>query len=220
MQLRNNGNYAGEAANQPTSTTFFGDFPEIFGPSLDRVAPDGRLDSYQRHKLRIYGMWTGALGRLGSVDVAPIWRVNSGTVYSLTAPITLTAAQLARNPGYPTNDINGSVRQTIYFGQRGTYDFKGYGVVDLAVTYRIPLWRSAAPWVKVEMYNALNDQKQIAWDRTVSANRAGALDANGIPLTYTKGPRFGQATSDNQFPQPFPGTNGGRACRMAFGIRF
>ena len=51
-------------------------------------------------------------------------------------------------------------------------------------------------------------------------NRAGALDANGIPTGYIKGPRFGQATSDTQFPQPYAGQNGGRAMRVAFGARF
>jgi hypothetical protein len=54
----------------------------------------------------------------------------------------------------------------------------------------------------------------------VSANTSGPLDANGIPTTYVQGPRFGQATSDNQFPAPYAGQNGGRAVRMAFGIRF
>ena len=220
IQLRNHGNFPGEGVNQPTSATFFGDFPEIFRPVLDRVAPEGRLDNFQRHKLRVYGTWTRALGRFGSLDLAPIWRVNSGTVYSLTTPVTLTSAQLARNPGYPVNDINASVRQTIYFGERGAYEFKGYGVIDLAVTYAVPVWKSAAPWFKLEIDNALNNQKQIAWDRTVSANRAGGLDANGLPTTYIKGPRFGQATSDNQYPQPYPGQNGGRAFRMALGIRF
>ena len=220
MQIRNHGNFAGEAVNQPTSTTFIGDFPEIFGAALDRLAPDGRLDSFQRHKLRLYGTWHRSLGRLGSVDLAPIWRVNSGLAYSLTAPIGLRTAQLQRNPGYPANDINPSVRETIYFGARGENSYKGSGVVDLAITYGIPAWKSAAPWFKVEVYNAFKNEKQIAWDRTVTANTSGPLDSNGIPTTYVKGPRFGQATSDNQFPQPYPGQNGGRAIRMAFGIRF
>ena len=178
------------------------------------------LDSFQRHKLRVYGTWHGLLGRFGSIDVAPIWRVNSGLAYSLTAPIALRTAQLQRNPGYPANDINPAVRETVFFGNRGQYSYKGYGVVDLAVTYGIPVWKSAAPWFKVEIDNALKNEKQIAWDRTVGANAAGPLDANGIPTTYVQGPRFGQATSDSQFPQPYPGQNGGRAIRMALGVRF
>ena len=220
LQLRNRGSFAGEAASQPGIPSVYGNFPEIFGPALDRLMPEGRLDNYQQHKLRVYGVLMQPLGRFGAIDVAPLWRVNSGTVYSLTASIPVPQAQLARNPGYPANDINPFVRETVFFGERGSGEFKGYGVVDLAVTYRIPVWRTLAPWAKVEIYNALNNQKQIAWDRTVAVDPAGGLDANGIPVAYLKGPRFGQVTADNQYPQPFLGQNGGRAFRMAFGVKF
>ena len=44
--------------------------------------------------------------------------------------------------------------------------------------------------------------------------------ANGLPTGYINGPRLGQATNDNQFPQPYPGQNGGRLLRMGFGVRF
>jgi hypothetical protein len=220
MQIKDNGNFAGEAAGQPGIQSPFGDFAEILGPALDRLMPEGRLDSFQRHKLRVFGVYSQPFGRFGSLDLSPIWRVNSGRVYSLTAGMAVPAAQLARNPGYPTNDISSAARETVFFGNRGAYQFKGYGVVDLAATYAIPVWRSASPWFKLEMYNVLNNQKQIAWDKTVTANRAGALDANGIPTDYIKGARFGQATNDNQFPQPYSGQNGGRAMRVAFGARF
>ncbi len=219
LELKDNGNFAGEAAGQPGIQSPFGDFPEILGPALDRLMPEGRLDSFQRHKVRVYGIYSQRFGRFGSLDLSPIWRVNSGRVYSLTAGLALPAAQLARNPGYPANDISPAVRETVFFGDRGAYQFKGYGVVDLAATYSIPVWRSASPWFKLEIYNVLNNQKQIAWDRTVTVNRA-TLDANGIPTGYTKGPRFGTATNDNQFPQPYLGQNGGRAMRVAMGMRF
>ena len=48
----------------------------------------------------------------------------------------------------------------------------------------------------------------------------GPRDANGLPTAYILGPNFGNATNDNQFPQPYPGQNGGRVFRMAFGVRF
>ena len=77
-----------------------------------------------------------------------------------------------------------------------------------------------APWLKVEVYNALNNQKQIMWDRTVGVDPNSPRDANGIPTGFVEGPRYGQATNDNQFPQPYLGQNGGRAFRAAFGVRF
>ena len=220
LQLRNHGNFVGETARQPGVPSIFGDYPEVYGPALDRLAPEGRLDSYQRHKLRVYGIYTQQLGRFGSVDLSPIWRVNSGNAYSHTARIRLTPEQLALNPGYPAGDINRFVRETIFFGSRGQYDFKGYGLVDLAATYSIPVWGSAAPWFKVEIYNALNNQKLVRWDSTVGVDPNSPVDVNGIATGFAEGPRYGTATSDNQFPQPYAGQNGGRAFRAAFGVRF
>ena len=219
-QLKNEGNFAGEAANNPGIPSVYGNYPEIFGPALDRLMPEGRLDNFQRHKLRLMTMYSQSLGRFGSVDVSPIWRVNSGGVYSLTASIPLPAVQRARNPGYPAADINPTTRETVFFGDRGANDFKGYGVVDLATTYNLTVWRTLRPWFKVEVYNLLNNTKLIAWDRTVTANAASALDANGIPTDFIRGARFGQATAGNHFPQPWPGQNGSRAVRLAFGVRF
>ncbi len=220
LQLRNNGTIAGEAANQPGIPSVYGNLPEVFGPALDRLAPDGRLDNFQRHKLRVYGTVTQSLGRMGSVDVSPMWRVNSGGVYSLTASLPIPAAQLSRNPGYPVNDLRPGLRETVFFGERGASDFAGYGVMDLAASYNLTVWRSARPWFKFEVYNLFQNQKLIAWDRTVSPNAAGLIDANGIPVDYTKGPRFGQGTAGTHYPQPYPGQPGGRAIRMAFGMRF
>ena len=58
------------------------------------------------------------------------------------------------------------------------------GVMDFAGTYNTTAWKSVQPWFKVEVYNLLNNQKQIAWDKTISVNAASALDANGIPYDH------------------------------------
>ena len=113
LQLRNNGTFSGEASNQPGIPSIYGNFPEIFGPALDRLAPEGRLDNYQQHKLRVTTTYQQSLGRFGSVDIAPLWRVNSGGVYSLTSLIRVPAAQLARNPGYPATDVSAATRETV-----------------------------------------------------------------------------------------------------------
>jgi outer membrane receptor protein involved in Fe transport len=220
LQLRNHGNFAGEAANQPGMSSVYGNFPEIYGPALDRLAPEGRLDNFQRHKLRVYGNYAQSLGRFGSLDVTPLWRVNSGAAYSHSASIATPAALLANNPGYATSDVSAATRQTVFFGERGAYSYKGYGVMDLATTYNLAVWRSLRPWFKVEVFNLLDNQKQIAWDRTVAANAASALDANGYRTDVTLGPRYSQATSGAHFPQPYPNQTGGRAFRIAFGVRF
>jgi hypothetical protein len=220
LQLRNHGNFAGERAGVPGDSSIYGNFPEIYGPALDRLLPEGRLDNFQRHKLRVYGTYGQSLGRFGSVDVTPLWRVNSGAVYSHTISAATPAALLANNPGYVASDVSAASRQTVFFGERGAYNFKGYGVMDLAATYNLAVWRSLRPWFKVEVFNMLNNQKMIAWDRTVTADATSALDANGYRTDFVNGPRYGQATSGAHFPTPYPNQTGGRAFRIAFGARF
>jgi hypothetical protein len=220
LQLRNHGNFAGEAANQPGIPSVYGNFPEVFGPALDRLMPEGRLDNYQQHKLRVWGVYSQGFGRFGSVDVAPLWRVNSAAVYSLTASIPVPVEQLSRNPGYPTTDLSAATRETVFFGERGAYELAGYGVMDLATTYNLAVWRSLRPWFKVEVYNLLKNEKMIGWDRTVTVDAASAVDANGIRTGYVQGPRFGQATSGAHFPAPYASQTGGRAFKIAFGVRF
>src|SRR6185295_3528629 len=141
LQLHNEGNFAGEAASQPGIPSIYGNYEEIYGPALDRFMPEGRLDNFQRHKLRVYGTYAQELGRFGMLDVTPVWRVNSGAVYSLTASRALSAAMLARNPGYPSADISAGTRAPMFFGERGAYEYKGYGLMDLATTYGIPVWK-------------------------------------------------------------------------------
>jgi carboxypeptidase family protein len=220
LELRNHGNFAGETAGVPGQSSIYGNFPEIYGPALDRLMPEGRLDNFQRHKLRVYGTYGQSLGRFGSVDVTPLWRVNSGAVYSHTVSAATPAALLANNPGYAASDVSAASRQTLFFGERGAYNFKGYGVMDLAATYNLAVWRSLRPWFKVEVFNMLNNQKMIAWDRTVTANAASPFDANGYRTDFNEGPRYEQATSGVHFPTPYPNQTGGRAFRIAFGARF
>ena len=83
----------------------------------------------------------------------------------------------------------------------------------------MPVWKSAQPWIKVEFYNLPNNDKLIAWDKTVTPDNNGPKEANGLPLNNIQEPRFGQATVDNQFPQPIPGQNGGRLFGMALASR-
>jgi hypothetical protein len=212
LQLKNDGNFEGETPN-PTGSVF-GDYPEML--SLARSAPDGRLDDFQRSKVRLWADYRADLGHYGSLSVAPIYRYNSAKTFSLVLNgQQLTTVQAARNPGYA-----GSPTQQVYFGDRGSQSFKGFALVDLAVTYGVPLWRSAQPWIKFEMFNVLNNQKLIAWDTTVTADAASARDEFGLPTGYVVGPRFGQGTSNAHYPTPRAGVDGGRMFDVAIGFRF
>jgi hypothetical protein len=215
LQLKNEGNYEGEAANQPGVGTLLGDYPELLVEA--RSFPAGRLDDYQQHKVRVWSTYQVNAGRFGSFDITPMWRYNSALTYSLVAnSVPLSAIQRARNPGYsrvPTS-------QALFFGERGSEEFSGYGLVDLGVTYQVPVWKSLRPWLKVEVLNALDNDKLITWDTTIAVDPASALDANGLPTGYLQGARFGQGTSTANYARPRPGLTGGRTYLGAFGFRF
>ena len=212
VQLKNDGNFEGESPNPSGSA--FGDYPELL--SISRSAPEGRLDDFQRSKLRLWADYHADLGKWGSLNLAPIYRYNSARTFSLALNNqALSSVQAARNPGYA-----GTPLQSIFFGERGAQSFEGFALVDLAVTYGIPVWRSARPWIKFEAFNVLNNQKQIAWDTAITADAASARDEFGLPTGYVQGPRFGQATANSHFPTPRPGADGGRMFDVAVGFRF
>ena len=216
MQLKNEGNFEGEAGNQPGNTSVIGDRPELY--VAERNYPVGRLDDFQRHKLRVYAIYNQGLGRFGSLDISPFWRYNSAQTFSLAAAgQPLSAVQLARNPGYARA---AGATQQLFFGGRGTEEFEGYGVVDLALSYQIPVWRTLRPWVKFEMFNVLNNDKLIGWTTTVTPDPASPLDEHGLRTGFVRSATFGQARSNADYPRPGPGLDGLRTFQVAFGLRF
>jgi hypothetical protein len=217
LQLQNDGNEAGEAVDQPGATGPLGDYPEVF--TSDRQYPNGRLPSFQRHRLRAWSIYRVEMGRAGALSLSALVRAESGRAFSLVAiDQPLTEIQTARlvAAGYPDRPAS----QAVFFGTRGSQQFAGYGVTDLALVYSLPLFKSARPWVKLEIYNALNNQKLIAWDTTVVPDGASAVDALGLRTGFRAAQSFGKATSNNDFPAPFEGETGGRTFRIAAGFRF
>jgi hypothetical protein len=214
LQLENDGTFEGEAASNPAIPSIIADYPELYVAS--RSFPDGRLDDFQHHKVRVWASYGLDMGRLGRVDVAPLYRYNSGRTYSLTASVPLSAQQIALNPGYariPTS-------QTIFFGERGSQSFEGYHLVDLGITYSVPVWQALKPWVKVEALNVLNNRTLITWNTTVTADTTGPKDAFGLPLNYIKNAAFGTATGPGSYVRPRPGLDGGRTFMLAAGLWF
>jgi Carboxypeptidase regulatory-like domain/TonB dependent receptor len=214
VQLRNNGNFEGESANNPAIPSVIADNPEMYVASRD--FPMGRLDDFQRSKVRLWASYSLGLGRAGRLDLSPMFRYNSGKTFSYVATVPMSAQQIAANPGYSRPPTS----QSLFFGDRGAGSFAGYGLVDLASTWSMPVFRSLSPWIKLEALNLANNQKLIAWDTSITANPNGAFDANGLPLDYIKGVNFGNATSTTSYPRPRPGLDGGRTYLVAFGVKF
>ena len=215
VQLQNDGTFEGESSSGPALPSLIADYPEIYVPA--RNFPTGRLDDFQRNKVRVWATYQFTLGHFGAVDVAPLYRYNSGRTYSLVATgVALSAQQIARNPGYarlPTS-------QSIFFGDRGSQSFEGFHLVDLAATYSVPVWQSLRPWVKLEVLNAFNNQKLVSWNTSITADASGPKDENGLPVNYVKSATFGTATGPGSYPRPRPGLDGGRTLLVAAGVRF
>ena len=215
VQLENHGNFEGEAPSNPAAPSLIGDYPEIY--VADRSFPPGRLDDFQRHKIRLWAVYSLDLHQLGRVDIAPLYRYNSARTFSLlAASVPLTADQIPANPGYARLPAG----QPVFFGARGSQEFEDFALVDLSVTYAVPVWASVRPWVKLEVLNLLNNQQLISWDTSVTADMSGPKDGHGLPLSYLPGPNFGKATSNAHFARPRQGMDGGRTFLVAMGVRF
>jgi hypothetical protein len=208
MQIRNHGTLEGEATNQPGNWSSFGEYPEM--RNLARNEPYGRVDDFQRHKLRMWTVLPAPLGFLGRADVGVMYSYDSPLTYSIFATgVATTANQRGRDPGYSRPLTS----QTLFFGDRGIGEFEPRHQFDLAVSYQIPIWRTLGPWAKFEMFNVLNNQPLMRYNTTVTADFSGPLDEYGLPLNYTPGPSFGQATTTTHYPRP-------RTFSMAVGFRF
>jgi hypothetical protein len=222
LQLENDGTFEGEAANTPGSSTFIGDYPEVYGGNWDRQNADGRLNDFQRHKVRAWTAYGLQLGRFGSLDSSVSYRFNSAQTYSLAATgQALSAIQLARNPGYAR--ASGQA-QTIFFDERGSESFKASNQVDVAFLYQVPLWKTLRPWFKAEFYNVFNNQPLVLANTAVTPDAASALDADGLRTGYIKPAAFGTARSQGDYPRATTSPAGtalyARTFLMSFGLRF
>jgi hypothetical protein len=216
IQIRNHGTFEGEAGNQPGLSSVWFDYPEML--PANRYAPYGRLDEFQRHKLRLWTVYTHNFGRFGNLDISPLWRVNSAQTYShFHASRAMSAAQRALNPGYQSANTQ---TNTLFFGERGSEEFAGFGLLDLSFRYGVPVWRRVQPWIQANIFNTLNNQKLIAWNTTVTADPNSPLDEIGQPTGFIRGPNYGRATANTHFPAWAPGETGGRTFRVSMGIRF
>ncbi|HEX5106928.1 MAG TPA: carboxypeptidase regulatory-like domain-containing protein [Vicinamibacterales bacterium] len=215
VQLENEGNYEGEAPNR-IITSAIGDYPEIFTESWHY--PTGRLTSFQRHKVHLWSVYALDFGRAGSGSVSGLWRYNSARIYSLRATTGITAAQhtILDDFGYPDSPLN----QAIFYSSPGSEEFAGYGVFDTSASYNVPVFGRLRPMIKVDLFNVFNNQKLISWNTSISPDPTTPADELGLRTGYRTGPLFGTATSNTNFPLPFPGQTGGRTLRIAFGVRF
>lgn len=146
-------------------------------------APIGYLSSDARHKGRLWTNWTLAT-RAGSFNISLLERYDSGTPYSASAAIPITAAMLTdanKSPIYP----NGAKRDTAhdyatrptsvnyYFSDRGAYRFANLTATDLSLNYELPV-KAVRLFAKGDVRNVFNHIANVGGDSTVfTASNAG-----------------------------------------------
>jgi hypothetical protein len=108
----------------------------------------------------------------------------------------------------------------VYFGERGSQSFEGFALVDLAVTYAVPVWRSAQPWIKFESFNLFNNQKLIGWDTTITADAASPRDEFGTADRLRGRSEVRPGHVERALPGAARGIDGGRMFDVAIGFRF
>lgn len=128
----------------------------------------------------MWGIYSLGFGGAGAVDVAGIWRYDSGHVYSLSATQAATLSSL----GYASAP---DPRALYFFDGRGSGTFDGYGLFDLSLQYSIPVWQSLNPWIKAEVYNLMHKDTPVRWDTSVVPDPDSPLDELGLPTQYLAG---------------------------------
>lgn len=209
LQIKNDGNFEGEAGNQPGNYSIIGDRPEFYNAA--RHYPDGHLPfGYQKHRVRAFSTYDVGFGRASRASLGVLYRYDSPQVFSYSAAnVPITATQRARNPGY----ANLPTTQTLFFGERGSGEFESEHLVDFALNYELPVWKTARPWFKAEVRNAFNKQPLIGFNTTISPDANSPADDLGLRTGYTKGANFGKDTSNLHTPIP-------REFRFSVGFRF
>ncbi len=211
IQLRNEGNFDGENTNQPAISSVYGDWPEV--TPADRFHPWGRLDDFQKHRMRVWGIYTLGMGAFGDLDIGGFWRYDSAENYSLASSsfrVTDEQQAILDELGY----VDGPSSRTLYYSAgRGSELYNGSGRFDLSLHYDVPVQGRLRPWVKIEWYNLTNNDKLLYYNTTIRHDATGPTDALGIPTTYTQGPRFGEATSAGDYRDA-------RSFLISAGVRF
>ncbi|HSM50548.1 MAG TPA: hypothetical protein VLA75_04030, partial [Thermoanaerobaculia bacterium] len=167
-------------------------------------------NDFQEHKIRLWTSYLRYFGRAGEIDRGTVWRYDSPTTFSYMASNVRIPAQLqANDPGYASPLL----WMPLYFGQRGVGEFNSTSLFDIAVTYRIPIWKSVEPYVKLDVFNVLNDDTLVTFNTSITPDPASPVDEHGLRTGYVKGVNFGRATSAGNHVTP-------REYFLAVGIRF
>jgi choline dehydrogenase-like flavoprotein len=126
----NDGNYEGEEPAEPASASVIGDYPEAL--SGVRHYPTGRLQTFQRHRARVWGIYDHSFGKVGDLTASGLWRFESGRPYSLTTRQLLTGVQEDLLADY----VDQPEDQQVFYSERGFETFPSHALFDVSYRYR------------------------------------------------------------------------------------
>jgi len=206
-ELKNDGDFEGEAGQSPQIGSTFGDYPDVL--PANRYFPTGRLDNFQEDKVRVWSNYVFDFGRGGALDLGALFRYDSALTFSYARAFGLTDIQQELGEGY--NSLPSS--RNLFFGERGRGEYESIWSLDLALQYSIPVWKTVEPWVKFSITNVTNEDGLVTYNTQIIPDTEGPLDEYGLPTTYDLGPNFGRATAAGNYQIP-------REYFVSLGIRF
>lgn len=169
------GNYEGEALNQPASGSVFGSRER--NKPMESAAPYGFLNTHIRHRGYVYGTYRFNFGRLGDLSTSSILNYRTGRVWSRTASVPVAnVEEYASSTGTYTH----------FFDGRGNNEFNDVWSLDFATRYSLPVFAGVAPFIKLSVENILDNDTLLSYQTT--GTRVAVNNPNGSFSHWTWAP--------------------------------
>jgi hypothetical protein len=210
------GNINGEtAANGPVASDIL-EFPEY--KDLEWNNPRGDLATDQRHRARIFAVYSILSGGRNNLSVSLLQNYASGTPYGAVG--TVDTRPFVTNPGYAIPPA----AVTYFYTGRDAFRTDDLTATDLSLNYGFvfnTFGKEVEIYLQPEVLNAF-DEQGVGFVNTAvqsAANTAGLQPFN--PFTtkpvegvhWRRGANFGKPTNELHFQQP-------RTFRMSVGFKF
>ncbi|MEW6335926.1 MAG: TonB-dependent receptor [Acidobacteriota bacterium] len=214
------GNFDGENTGSGPITSGAKVYPEYL--DMDWYAPEGDLLIDQRHKVRLWALFTLLNTSHHSLNLTWQENYNTGTPYGAFITNARVGAYV-QNPGYLTPPTT----QTYYFTARDAYRTDDIHSTNLALNYAFKFNAGSTPielFLQPEVINVFNEHG--VWNPNTTVRRLAAFNpftdtptecpqgqASCTGYNWQKGPSFGQAVTANDYQQPM-------TFRFSVGFRF
>ena len=195
------------------------------------------LQNFQRNRFRLWSVYNLGMGGAGDLSFSGLWRVEGAASLQHGDSKPGHHSYAGRHPdGGGLSGRPGAEPHLLSSPSAVTDDFQVMGCWTCLSTTTFRCFVSLRPWIKLDLYNALNNtEADRAGTRRLPQNPAAGVDNLGLATGYTKGSSYGRAsgntvsnynlTAINAFPVAFNqgeagAVRGGRTFRMALGFRF